>query len=260
MKKLFIKIVTVLLTFTFFSLNAGAENNGSFWYIKRQGNNTPIFPPDSEALNKLDVYYIDKKAAAEGEKIIYLTFDAGYENGNIAKILNTLEEKNVPAAFFILDNLIYKNSTLIAKIIEDGHEVCNHTCKHKNHSNSSKAEIQADLMALEKLYLEKSGNEMDKFFRFPEGCYTEQGIEAVKELGYSTVFWSFGYEDWNNERQPAENYAINKILSNTHPGEILLLHPTSETNAKILPALIDKWKEMGYRFGTLKELKERNTL
>lgn len=259
MKKFIKYSIILILILAQLTLAAAAWDNSSSWYIKRRGNDTPIFPPDAENLTCLDVYYIDKKASEKGDKIIYLTFDAGYENGNISKILDTLNNKNIPAAFFILDNLIYKNPELIQRMINDGHQICNHTCKHKNHSESDKAEIEEDLKRLECLYRDRFGAEMEKFFRFPEGSYTRDAIEAVKDIGYSTVFWSFGYEDWDNSNQPSADYAINKIISNTHPGEILLLHPTSDTNAKILPTLIDRWREMGYSFGTLNELKARNT-
>ena len=95
---------------------------------------------------------------------------------------------------------------------------------------------------------------MEKYFRFPEGKYSEKALKCVNELGYKTVFWSFAYADWDNEKQPSREFAIKKILDNTHNGAIILLHPTSKTNADILPCLISEWRRQGYEFGSLKEL------
>ena len=141
-------------------------------------------------------------------------------------------------------------------MIEEGHTVCNHTKNHKNLSFASKEEIKNNLSALETLYEEKTGEKMKKYFRFPEGKYSESSLKFVSELGYKTFFWSFAYEDWNNSKQMPPEKAMKKILDNTHNGAIFLFHPTSDTNVKILEALIKEWKSEGYRFGTLDELVE----
>jgi peptidoglycan-N-acetylmuramic acid deacetylase len=160
----------------------------------------------------------------------------------------------VPAAFFVLDNLILKNADLVKRMTAEGHHVCNHTKNHKDLSEASFDQISNDLTDLEKLYEEKTGKELSKYFRFPEGKYSESALKCVAKLGYKTVFWSFAYDDWDNVRQPAPDKAIKKILENTHDGAVILLHPTSSTNAAILPVLIDQWRAMGYRFGTLDDL------
>ena len=227
----------------------GAEEHS--WYIKRQGHDMPLFPNNADILDEYDAYFVDKNAYERGEKIIYLTFDAGYENGNISKILDVLRAEQVPSAFFILDNIIYKNPELVKRMADEGHLVCNHTKKHKNHVNSTVEEIREDLYSLEKLCEERCGVKMARYFRFPEGRYSIESLEAVKSLGYKTFFWSFGYDDWDNGRQPQNEKSIKKILDNTHNGEILLLHPTSKTNAEILSTLIKEWRNMGYSFGRL---------
>ena len=225
------------------------------WFIKRNGSSRPSFPPESAEIKRYNAYYIDENFPdASDKKKLYLTFDAGYENGNIEKILNTLRDEKVPAAFFILDNVVIKNTDLVNRMAEEGHLVCNHTKNHKNLSLASKEEIRENLCALEKLYKEKTGKEMAKYFRFPEGRYSLEALEAVSELGYTSVFWSFAYDDWDNHRQMEPAAAVKKVLENTHNGEILLLHPTSKTNAEILPTLIKEWRKMGYEFGTLDEL------
>jgi peptidoglycan-N-acetylmuramic acid deacetylase len=118
----------------------------------------------------------------------------------------------------------------------------------------SEEEIKADLEYLSQSCLEKTGVQMRKYFRFPEGKYSEEALKAVSDLGYKTIFWSLAYADWDNGKQPGEEYAMKLILSNTHNGAVILLHPNSKTNAKILQNLIDEWRRMGYSFGTLDEL------
>ena len=249
------KLFATRLGFSFLTngIATYAENESS-WYLKRHGHELPTFPENAELLYEYNVYYVDKSAFEKGEKVIYLTFDAGYENGNISKILDVLKSENVPAAFFLLDNIILKNENLVKRMVSEGHLVCNHTKRHKNLCGASKEEIYNDLFALEEIYEEKIGEKMSKYFRFPEGKYSIEAVKSVNELGYKTIFWSFAYDDWDNSRQPDKQKSIIKILSNTHNGEIILLHPTSSTNAEILPILIKEWRKMGYSFGTLDDL------
>ncbi len=258
MRKSILKITAFLLFLTHIGTVAvSAEEKCHSWSITRNGNSQPNFTEEQRRVEQYGGYYIDKKHSdANAEKVIYLTFDAGYENGNIEKILDVMKEKNVCSAFFILDRLIYKNPELVKRMKNEGHLVCNHTKKHRDLSSASFAEISDDLGALEKLCAERTGITLDKFFRFPEGKYSISALKHVNDLGYKTIFWSFAYEDWDNSNQPTDTAAMKKILSNTHNGAVVLLHPTSDTNAAILGDLIDKWKSDGYRFGTLHELVE----
>lgn len=244
-----ILLLTMIFGCTVYSSAEGCLN----WYLKRKGNSTPGFPREAEEIKQYGAYFIDEKAD-ETNKRIYITFDAGYENGNIEKILDTLKAESVPAAFFLLDNIILKNKDLVIRMADEGHLICNHTKNHKNLSSASESEIAKDLTALEMIYEEKTGREMAKYFRFPEGKYSIEALKCVQKLGYTTVFWSFAYDDWDNGRQPDTKKAIKKVLDNTHNGAIMLFHPTSSTNAEIFPILIKEWKNMGYSFGTLDEL------
>ena len=247
-----ITVITVCVAMIFSFSNAKAAECKS-WYIKRNGNYPPAPPSDYPMLKQYGAFYINDNLN-DGEKKLYLTFDAGYENGNIEKILDVLDKENIKSAFFVLDNLIIKNTDLVLRMANNGHMVCNHTKRHKNLSNCSKDEIENDLKELEMIYKEKTGLEMEKYFRFPEGKYSESALKCVSELGYKTVFWSFAYADWDNCKQPSHEYAIKKILDNTHNGAIILLHPTSKTNADILPTLITEWRKMGYEFGLISEI------
>ncbi len=253
MKKIIKLLTAIVLILSLLSISVTAEEFSS-WYIKRRDGGVLEFPRDAEELKEYNCYYLDEASANESEHRIYLTFDAGYANKNFEAILDTLRDEKVPAAFFLLDNIILKNTNLVNRLEEEGHLVCNHTKNHKNLSSATKEEIAKDLSALEAIYKEKTGREMSKYFRFPEGKYSLEAVKKVSELGYTTVFWSFGYDDWDNARQMSSEKAKNKILSCTHDGEILLLHPTSKTNALILRDLIHEWRNMGYTFGTLDEL------
>ena len=224
------------------------------WHIKKRGNQTPGFPQNASAVTENGGFYIDACAATGGEKRIYLTFDAGYENGNIEKILDVMKAHNVKGAFFILSNLIDKNPELVKRMADEGHLVCNHTYNHKDMTTLTNAEILANLGRLEAKYKEATGYTMERIFRFPEGRYNERVLRLLNKNGYKTVFWSMAYDDWDNSRQMNPELAKSKLLSTTHEGAILLLHPTSSTNAAILGDLICEWKAQGYTFGSLKDL------
>ena len=233
------------------TLFVSAEN----WSIIRQKDHKqPEIESRYNYVSKYNAYYLDKNAT-EDDKVIYLTFDAGYENGNIEKILDVMKSHDVKGAFFILDNLIIKNTELVKRMNKEGHLVCNHTAKHRDMTKIKNIEdFSSELDKLNYIYKEYIGEEMPKYYRPPEGKFNELNLDFANQLGYKTIFWSFAYADWDNNKQPNEEWAINKILENTHNGMIILLHPTSATNANILDRLITEWKKEGYRFGTLDEL------
>ena len=247
----------LIITSTVFNVCAFASSAEN-WYIVKKANDTPSFPKTSEYLKEHACYFIDESCALDGEKRLYLTFDAGYENGNIEGILDVLSDEGIKGAFFILSNLIRKNTELVKRMADDGHLVCNHTKNHKDMTTLTKEEMQQNLAALEVMYKEATGYDMPKYFRYPEGRYSLSTVESAEEFGYKTFFWSAAYADWDNGRQPSAEAAKQTLLAQTHPGAIILLHPTSSTNLKILPELISIWRSMGYSFGTLDELVENN--
>ena len=224
---------------------------GSWGLSFRQEGAPPIGNAGKDQLRQYQAAYIGNTS----EKVLYLTFDAGYENGCTARILDTLKEKQVPAAFFLVGNYIQRSPDLVRRMAEEGHIVGNHTMHHYDMSKlSDKAAFSKELTDLETLYQETVGQELPKFYRPPQGIYSEENLKMAQELGYKTVFWSLAYVDWNNDAQPTKEAAFAKLLPRTHNGAVVLLHSTSKTNAEILGELIDKWKDMGYRFGTLEEL------
>ena len=224
---------------------------GSWGLSFRVEGQPPIGNAGADQLKAYDAAYIGDT----GEKVLYLTFDAGYENGCTARILDILKEKQVSAAFFLVGNYIEKNADLVRRMAQEGHIVGNHTMHHYDMSKlTDKSAFQKELTDLEGLYRETVGAEMPKFYRPPQGLYSEENLAMAKELGYQTVFWSLAYVDWNNDDQPSREQALSKLLPRTHNGAVILLHSTSRTNGEILGELIDAWKAEGYRFGTVEEL------
>ena len=230
---------------------SSALSTGSWGLSFRQEGAPPIGNAGKDQLRQYQAAYIGNT----NEKVLYLTLDAGYENGCTAKILDTLKEKQVPAAFFLVGNYIRQSPDLVRRMVAEGHTVGNHTMHHYDMSRlSDKAAFSKELTDLEALYKETVGQELPKFYRPPQGIYSEENLKMAQELGYKTLFWSLAYVDWNNDTQPTREAAFAKLLPRTHNGAVVLLHSTSKTNAEILGELIDKWKAMGYRFGTLDEL------
>ena len=215
---------------------------------KRPAGNATI-----DDLKQYNAYY----ASDTDEKILYLTFDAGYENGNTPAILEALKKHQAPAVFFAVGNFIKDNPDLIKRMITEGHIVGNHTMTHPDMSQISSMEsFQKELEGLEELYTSVTGEPMTKFYRPPRGVYSTENLSMAKELGYSTFFWSLAYVDWIQEQQPSKEEAFQKLIPRIHPGAIVLLHNTSSTNAAILDELLTRWEEMGYQFHSIKELTE----
>ncbi len=228
-----------------------AENSFS-WYCRRCKDHVrPSAESNMAFIEKYDGAYIGKDP---DDKVVYLTFDAGYENGNVERILDTLREHNAKGAFFILDNLAKRSGELVKRMEDDGHFVCNHTARHKDMTKLSREEFASELEKLESTVSEQTGVTVKKYYRPPEGRFSEENLKWAQELGYKTVLWSLAYADWDNNRQPEPEKAKKLILDNIHNGAVILLHPTSKTNADILDGLLTALENDGYRFGTLDEL------
>ena len=204
-----------------------------------------------EELKKYNAYFLGDTS----EKKIYLTFDAGYENGNTEAILDALKKHDVKTTFFVVGHYLETAPELINRMIEEGHTVGNHTYHHYDMSKLSDWEsFSKEIKSVEEKYKEITGEDMTKYYRPPQGKYSLQNLQMAKELGYQTFFWSLAYVDWDQDAQPSREEALEKILSRIHPGAIVLLHNTSSTNAEILDELLTKLKELGYDFGSLEQL------
>lgn len=181
----------------------------------------------------------------EQNKRLWLTFDEGYENGYTAQILDTLKEKGVKAVFFVTYDYCEKNPELIKRMINEGHTVGNHTWSHPSLPECTPDELYSEISLLHNYVRDNFGYEM-YVMRPPMGEFSERVLACAKELGYTTVLWSFAYPDWDVNNQPGKSAAYEKITSKTHNGAVYLLHAVSQTNAEILGDVIDYWKENGY--------------
>ncbi len=203
-----------------------------------------------EELKQWGAYYIGN----QNEKKIYLTFDCGYENGNMESILDALKQADVKAAFFLVGNYLETEPELVKRMAEEGHIIGNHTYHHKDMSGLGEEEFKKELTDFEVKLKQITDKECDMFYRPPQGKYSTRSLQMAKNAGYKTIFWSLAYVDWYDDNQPTKEEAFSKLLKRIHPGAIVLLHSTSKTNGEILPELLQKWKDMGYTFGSLQEL------
>ncbi|MCI9431935.1 MAG: delta-lactam-biosynthetic de-N-acetylase [Oscillospiraceae bacterium] len=226
------------------------------------GNWGLSFPTEGEApvgnasqadLANYDAYYLGDT----GQKVIYLTFDCGYENGYTEKILDALKKHHAPAAFFVVGHMIESAPDIVRRMAAEGHVVGNHTFHHPDMSAISQQDaFQKELDSLAELYRQTTGKPLSRFYRPPQGKYSEENLKQAQALGYKTVFWSLAYVDWNTDSQPTAEQAYAKLLPRIHDGAVVLLHSTSRTNAEILDELLTKWEEMGYAFRSLEDLPE----
>lgn len=224
------------------------------WGLSFSGEGqTPSGPASDAQLRQYDGAYVGSKE----EKVLYLTFDAGYENGYTANILDTLKKHNVPAAFFLVGDYLERNPDLVRRMVAEGHIVGNHTASHPDMSKISQIEdFSKELQQVETLFSEITGKELPKFYRPPQGVYSQKNLEHAQKLGYKTVFWSLAYADWDNNKQPTRDYAFGKLLPRTHNGAVILLHATSKTNGEILDELLTRWEQQGYEFASIDRLFE----
>lgn len=229
----------------------GAVETVSWGLHFSQANTPPSGPADSAQLAKYDAAFLGDTE----QPVIYLTFDAGYENGCTEKILDALKAHDAPAAFFLCGNYLQRNADLVRRMAREGHIVGNHTMHHPDMSQiTDPAAFAQELTQLEELYQEITGASMEKYYRPPQGKYSQENLEQASALGYRTVLWSLAYADWDNDHQPESEQAMEKLTGRIHNGAVVLLHSTSQTNAEILDRLLTRWEEMGYRFAPLSAL------
>ncbi|MFV3011899.1 delta-lactam-biosynthetic de-N-acetylase [Clostridium botulinum] len=228
------------------------------WFFKPSKNNEPAtIPEDMENdLNKYSGYFLGDTS----KKHLYLTFDEGYENGYTGKILDTLKENKVKAAFFVTAPYIKQNKDLIKRMIDEGHLVCNHSDHHPSMASAAlkgKESFKKEFTVVEDLYKDITKKDMPKFFRPPMGKYSELSLKYTEDLGYKSIFWSFAYHDWDRNKQPSPEKGKEKILNGVHNGSIILLHAVSKTNTEILDSVLKELKNNGYEFKTLEDLPKK---
>ena len=208
-----------------------------------------------EELKKYNAYYLGDCS----KKVIYLTFDCGYENGNTAPILAALKKHNVRATFFVVGHYLESAPEMVKQMLTEGHSVGNHTYHHLDMSSiCSQEKFKKEMEDTSKLFEQVTGQKMAMYYRPPRGIYSTDNLKKAQDLGYKTFFWSLAYVDWNQDSQPSHESALKKLTGRIHPGAIVLLHCTSKTNGEILDELLTKWEEMGYTFQTLEDLTNAN--
>ena len=233
-----------------------AAGTGWYFFHSKDGEQMPP-PPELAYVEQYDGFYVDRNHSSmdDPDKVLYLTFDAGYENGNTAAILDALQKHSAPAAFFVVGNFVESEPELIRRMTEEGHVIGNHTDTHPDMSAISTVEtFTEELTRLEEKVQTVTGKPMEKFYRPPRGVYSEENLRMAQQLGYTTLFWSLAYVDWYVDDQPTPEEAFGKLIPRVHPGAVVLLHTTSSTNAAILDELLTRWEEMGYAFGNIRDL------
>ena len=229
------------------ALAASAEVTNWGLSFQREGE-APLGNATPEYLAQYDALYRRETQ----EKVLYLTFDAGYENGNTAPILDALKKHGVKATFFLVGNFLETEPDLVRRMAAEGHTIGNHTYSHPDMSQiATEDAFRQELEKNESLYRSITGEEMAKLYRPPQGKYSESNLQMAQQLGYHTVFWSLAYVDWYQDDQPTKEEAFAKLLPRVHPGAVVLLHSTSSTNGEILDELLSQWESLGYTFGDL---------
>ncbi len=221
------------------------------WGIRRKSDNTT---PDADpgAPNLLSQYggaYIGDTS----KKVVYLTFDEGYENGYTGKILDVLKSNNVKAAFFITGPYLKEQEALVRRMVEEGHTVGNHTIHHYSLPSLDDSKLQEEIMGLERVFKEKFGQDMN-FLRPPKGEYSARTLKLTQDMGYCNLFWSFAYDDWDVKKTRGSEYAMNMVDKNLHNGAVLLLHAVSKDNAEGLEGIIKNIRAKGYEIGDVRDL------
>lgn len=249
----FIIVPVIIAAFPFLVFaNTGAAAPYDWYFKPSKDNSQPQVIPEADFISEYNTVYL----GSADTPTLYLTFDAGFDNGYHEKILDTLKEKNVKAAFFVDGNFVKTNPEIVKRMDAEGHLVCNHSLKHPDMTKyTSFEEYSKQITGWEQL-ISDLGLTPKKYFRFPSGRFSKQALEYNEQLGLTTVFWSFAYYDWEESNQPSHSAAMDKIYSRVHNGAVILLHSTSKTNCEILPQVIDDLRAKGYTFESLENFKK----
>jgi len=237
------------------NIKAASSTSGS-WGLGFGETGTQTKPTGSlkaEDMKQLDAYYLDETA----DKVIYLTFDCGYENGYTEDILDALRKHNVKATFFVVGHYLESAPELVKRMVEEGHSVGNHTYHHLDMAtNKDRKVFEEEMHSVEEKFREITGKELMPYYRPPQGNYSIDNLQMAQAMGYKTFFWSLAYVDWKQDAQPSREQAYKRLIGQIHPGAIVLLHNTSKTNGEIMDDLLMEWESMGYHFGELSQICE----
>ncbi|MCL2462102.1 MAG: polysaccharide deacetylase family protein [Defluviitaleaceae bacterium] len=229
---------------------SGLDNTMYSWYFMKNSDHQPTRGAAEVDISQYDGHYLGDTT----QKVIYLTFDEGYEEGYTPSILDTLKEKGVKAAFFMTQTFMRDNPDLVQRISDEGHVCADHSVTHPNLPEKDDDQVAYEITYPADYFKSITGKDLDPFFRPPNGAYSVRTLYMTEQLGYKTIFWSYAYQDWITTDQPGKDVAYNNVMNNLHPGEILLLHAVSESNTEALPDIIDAILAQGYQFKSLYDL------
>lgn len=245
------KLIFVLYLFMLFFFSNVINLNAAGWgFTKNPNHTTPEIGKYKLMIEDTSSYYVGDTTKKE----VYLTFDAGYDNGELSKILTTLKDKQVVGSFFLTGDFVKRFPELTHQITNDGHVVCNHSYSHRKIQTLSYDELKNDIEKLNDEYYKLTGKQMTKYFRPPAGEFNKEALLNVQKLGYKTIFWSIAYCDWDTNKQSSTTKAVESVINNLHPGAIILLHTVSKTNSNSLGTIIDEIRNQGYTFKTVEDL------
>ena len=240
-KILFVSSLVLMLLFIKPSVSASS----GWGFKKNKDHKVPDIGTYANEIKDL-AYYVGPE-----EKTMYLTFDVGYDNGNLSKILDTLKEENIKATFFVTGDFVERFPELLKRISNEGHLIGNHTYNHKDITKLSYRELERELDILDNKVYEVTGKKIDRYFRPPEGKVDRQSLENVKKIGYKTIFWSIAYVDWYQDKSYGKEYVLNNVINNLHDGAICLMHSVSKDNANYLSDVIEEVRNQGYQIKNL---------
>ncbi|WP_281659579.1 delta-lactam-biosynthetic de-N-acetylase [Halobacillus sp. Cin3] len=242
-----VKLMTVVLMVCLFPLTTYAEGWG---YNKSKNGTTPDPGRYGPMIEQHHGFFMDPSK----DRVVYLTFDNGYEQGYTGQVLDVLKEKEVPAAFFVTGHYIESAPDLLKRMADEGHIIGNHSWSHPDFTQSSKADMEKELKRVEEAVKEQTDQEIMTFLRPPRGTFNAQTLKWAEEFGYTHAFWSVAFVDWHTDRQKGWEYAYRSVMDQIHPGAVILLHTVSSDNAEALSQMIDELRKRGYRFGDLNEI------
>lgn len=242
MKKIIVLVFMMIFTFLAFSFKT--INAYGYGFKRNEEHKVPDIGFYKEIIENNNGYYVGNP------NCVYLTFDVGYDNGHLEKYLDILKAENVKATFFVTGDFIRRFSSLLVRMYEDGHLICNHSYSHKTINRMSEDEIKTDLERLEMAYFEQFGVKMAKIFRPPEGQFDQKSMNILDKLGYKTIFWSIAHVDWKTSKDSS----LQNVANNLHDGAIILLHTVNEDNYQNLSKIIDLIRKNGYKLATVDEI------
>ncbi len=250
-----IAIIILISTLSFQMAHASGKNVYHFGFKKSKNGNPASIAQEGylDMLKKYDAIFLgDTK-----KKELYLTFDNGYENGYTGKILDVLKEKKVPAIFFVTGHYVKTQPDLLIRMVNEGHLIGNHSWSHPDMTQISKETIIKELTKVQNQVFKTTGQLSMNYMRPPRGIFNERSLAVSHELGYTNVFWSIAYKDWVTKTQHGSAYAYEKVMSQLHPGAVILLHTVSRDNAEALAKIIDDARKQGYTFKSLDQLQTK---